>query len=277
MAVGRASALSSRQTIALQNMDALLLLPVKGGNTVSEIHAYTNGTESLCGAASLSIPAGSAPALTFLHTGRQDGAGQRLTLDCGRRGVQLSNSYTTFYLSVPAGSFAQGLYLEVLDTERNAMPGYRASQTAVDRNVIRELEPLTYAAQYKAAFLLPEMVPSPAPVEAGGFTGVLPADESLVACCPYIRGAGQFAFSVANGSRNLRIQDWSQGFSLSLGIPAKEPLVPGKSTTKAVSITPQGNTGGITSGSAPMQVVKKVGNRVWLADGSKGYIMLLED
>ena len=276
MAVGRASALSGRQSIALQNLDALLLLPVNGGKAVSKIHVYTNGPESLCGTATLSIPDEGSPSLAF-DASPLDGTGQRLTLDCGRRGVPLSNSDTKFYLSVPAGSFTQGLYWEVLDMEQNAMPGYRASQTSVDRNVVCAMEPVTYAARYKAAFLLPELVQSPARVEAGGFTGVLSSDGSLVPCCPYVRGVGQYAFSAADGARNIRIQDWSRGFSLSLGIPAGELFVPGTSTTKAVSVNPQGNTGGIASGSAPMRVVKKVGERVWLSDGSNGYIMIVED
>lgn len=276
LAVGRASSLSGSQAIALQNLDALLQLSVKGGKKVSKIHVYTNGTESLCGAASLSIPADGAPSLAF-DAGSRNGAGQHITLDCRRRGVQLSNTGTKFYLSVPAGSFMQGLYLEVLDTEQHAMTAYRPSQISVERNAIRDMAPLSYAAQCKAAFLLPELLPYPASVEAGGFTGVLPTDDALDPCCPYIRGAGQYAFSVADGALNLRVQDWSQGFSLNLGIPDGEPLVPGASTSKAVSVTTQGNTGGIASGSARMQVLKKVGNRVWLTDGSKGFIMFFED
>ena len=276
MSVGRASTLSGSRAIALRNVDALLQLSVKGGKKVSKIHVYTNGTESLCGAASLSIPADGAPSLAF-DAGSRNGAGQRLTLDCGRRGVQLSNTGTKFYLSVPAGSFMQGLYLEVLDTEQHAMTAYRPSQISVERNAIREMAPLTYAAQYKAAFLLPELLPYPTPVEAGGFTGVLPTDEALDPCCPYVRGAGQYAFSVADGALNLRVQDWSQGFSLNLGISDDEPLVPGTSTTKDVSVTTQGHTGGIASGSARMQVLKKVGNRVWLSDGSNGFILFFKD
>ena len=276
MAVGRVSTLSDLQAITIQNVDALLQLSVKGGKKISKIHVYSNGTESLCGAASLSIPADGAPSLAF-DAGSRNGAGQRITVDCGRRGVQLSNTGTKFYLSVPAGSFMQGFYLEVLDTEQHAMTAYRPSQISVERNAIREMAPLTYAAQYKAAFLLPELLPYPTPVEAGGFTGVLPTDEALDPCCPYVRGAGQYAFSVADDAWNLRIQDWSKGFSLNLGIPAGEPLVPGTSTTNAVRVTPLGNTGGIASGSAPMQVLKKIGNRVWLSDGSNGYILFLED
>ena len=276
LAVGRASTLSGRQSIVLQNLDALLQLPVKGGKTISKIYVYTNGTESLWGGASLSIPADGAPSLAF-DASPQDGAGRRLTLDAGRRGIPLSNSGTKFYLSVPAGAFTEGIYWEVLDTEQNAMTAYQPSQTAVDRNVICALEPVNYAAQYKAAFLLPELVRYPAHVEAGAFTGVRAADGSFVPCCPYVRGAGQYAFSYADATRYIRIQDWSRGFSLSLGIPAGEALVPGTSTKQAVSVNPQGSTGGIASGSAPMQVVKKVGDRVWLSDGSNGYIMILED
>ena len=276
VAVGRASALTGNPLISFQNADGLLVLSVKGTKKISKIHVYALGAESLCGAASLSIPANGAPSLAFTAASR-DGAGQRLTLDGGRRGIQLSQSGTTFCLTVPAGAFSQGLYLEVLDTEQHVMPQSYPSHKPLDRNAIRELAPLSYAPQYKAAFLLPELVKSPAAVEAGGFTGILAADSPFAACCPYIRGMGQYAFSFSDGTRNLRIQDWSRGFSLNLGIPAGEPLVPGTSTAKAVDITTQGNTGDITPGSATMQVLKKVGDRVWLVDGSKGYIMFLED
>ena len=115
------------------------------------------------------------------------------------------------------------------------------------------------------------MVTFPESVEAGGFTGVRAADMPFKPCCPYICAEGQYSCSTTDGIRNMRIQDWQRGFALNLAVDAGASLVPG--ATNDVVVTAYGNTGGITSGQATMQVLKKDGSRVWLFDGANGYIV----
>ena len=276
LAAGRGLSLSESQPVMLRHLDALLRLPVKGAKKVSKIHLYTNGNEMLCGTASISIPTEGVPSLAF-DTSLRDGNSRRLTVNCNRSGTQLSIGGTNFYFSVPPGSFSQGYYLEVLDTEHNAMPGYGAAPASVKRNSVGELASVLYTAKYKAAFLLPELISNKDAVEAGGFTGVQASDVQLTPVCPYVRGLGQYAFSTTDDTQNMRVQDWTRGFSLNIGVPLGEALVPGEFTEKAVSVTPYGNTGAIAPESASMLVLKNVGNRIWLADGTNGYIVYQGD
>ena len=262
------------ESVTFNHVSGVLLLQLKDENSrrISKINVYTKGTENLCGSASVQF-SGSVPSLSF--TSEQTLANpQCVTLDCSQvegGGVELSGTATGFYVSLPDGVFSDGFYLEAVDIEGNVMVKYSTANT-IEKTHIRRMEAFLYKPQYKEAFLLPSTV------EAGGFTGVKQTDASLGISYPYVQGEGQYAYSVQSGTRNLRIQDWSRGFAMTLEVAATETLIPGTTTTNAVSVSVNGSA----TGSSTMRVLKKVGNRVWLAEDVttspvKGYIMFVED
>lgn len=258
-----------------KNLFGLLSLNVTNANSVSRVVLYTKGaTDVLNGAFKLTGLQSETPAvvpdddqLTELH--------QKLTLECGAGvdGIRALN------LVVPAGTLDAGMTIELYDTGGKAMVMNAGAHSPtsdnphfINRSHVRPMAEFAYSPQYKAGFL------SPSTVEAGAFTGVKAADDaSLSAVCPYVRGSGQYAYSATSDGRSVRIQDWTNGFALRLDLPAT--LTPGKKID--VGITALGNTGSIASSTNPvnMRVLKKSGNRIWLADvsGSNGYIMFVED
>ena len=254
------------KNVNLKNVGGVLKFSLSGDVTITKINVYTRSSELLCGAASINIPSSSDPTIDF--DSEQDASYLRcVTLDCGT-GVSISGG-KDFYFSLPANAFAtSGFYLEMVDSNGNAMLKYSSSGAGANtilRSYIRSMSVLTYAPQYRASFLLPA-------VEAGGFSEVENGGSGSL-CCSYVQGSGQYAYTIGTDTQTFRIQDWSSGFALTLNMP--KVMMPG---TKAnVTVTASGNTGGIVSGPAEMRVLKKMGHRVWLANGSTGYIMFVED
>lgn len=255
------------ENIKLYNVGGVLKFSLTGDATIKKINVYTRGSELLCGAAGIDIPSSGDPTLDF-DSGQDASYFRCVTLDCGT-GVSISGG-KDFYVSLPAGAFAaSGFYLEAVDSDGNAMLKYSSSAAdanTIGRSHIRSMSTLTYNPQYRASFLLPETV------EAGGFTGV-EKDETCNTCCSYVRGVGQYAYTIGTETQTFRIQDWTSGFALVLDMP--KAITPGSKAN--VTVTASGDTGGIASGSAEMRVLKKMGHRVWLANGSTGYIMFVEE
>jgi len=255
------------EDIKLRNVGGVLKFSLSGDATIKKINVYTRGSERLCGAAGIDIPSSGDPTLVF-DSGQDASYLRCVTLDCGA-GVSISGG-NDFYVSLPAGAFAaSGFYLEAVDSQGNAMLKYSSSaadENTINRSHIRSMSTLTYNPQYRAAFLLPESV------EAGGFTGV-EKDETCNTCCSYVRGVGQYAYTIGAETQTFRIQDWTSGFALVLAMP--RAITPGSKAN--VTVTASGETGGIASGSAEMRVLKKMGHRVWLANGSTGFIMFVEE
>ena len=178
-----------------------------------------------------------------------------------------STNGVPFYLALPVGVFSGGFYLEAVDTQGEVMVKYTGANPIADKKILR-MAPFAFSPQYEDGFMLQS-------VDAAAVTGVR-IDDGVVAenCCSYEPGEGQFAFTKSSDKRTVRIQNWEQGFALSLEMPLS--VTPG--TEVAVTVYALGSITGISSGSVSnMRVLKKIDNQVWLANGSTGYIMLLED
>ena len=258
--------------VSFKHVSGVLLLQLKDANErkISKINVYTKGAENLCGAARVQFLS-DGPTLNFEdeqtipHT-------QCVTLDCSQvagGGVLLDNSTNgvPFYLALPVGVFSGGFYLEAVDKEGDVMVKYSGANPIADKKILR-MAPFAFSPQYEDDFMLET-------VGAAAVTGVRVDDgESVLYCCSYDPGWGQFSYSLSASKRTVRIQNWEEGFALSLEMPLT--VTPG--TEVAVTVNALGNITGISSGTvSDMRVLKKIGNQVWLANGSTGYIMLLED
>ena len=265
IAAGYSDALDN---ITLKPLSGVLMLQLKGNKRISKINVYTKAAENLCGAATLSYLSDT-PVLNF-DSEQTVANPQCVTLDCSGEtggGVQLGATTTNFFVALPVGVFADGFYLEMVDTEDNVMVKYSGANE-ITGTKIRKMAVFEHKPQYEKAFMIES-------VAGAAVTGVKPEDgDDVFYRCSYDPGWGQFAYSVASGKRTVRIQNWDEGYALSLEMP--DSVTPG--TEVEVTVTVLGTIAGISSGTVSnMRVLKKEGKRVWLANGSTGYIMLLED
>ena len=78
-----------------------------------------------------------------------------------------------------------------------------------------------------------------------------------------------------HSERTLRIQDWGDGYSLSV----KMPKTLNAGTSVNIVVTALGETGAITDFSGEVTVLKNTADRVWLYDktNKKGYVLMLVD
>lgn len=257
------------EDFSFKNVGGVICFSLTGQANVRRINLYTKGDELLNGSASISF-SGEDPSLSWA-SGQSGDAFQMVSLDCGSTGVELDDTdKTPFYMVLPAGALSTGFTIEVIDTDGKAMVKNAAGNSAqIVRSSIRPMPDFPYAAAYKASFLL-----STAP--AGAFSGIL-AESVTYTDCTYSEGSGQYAYkNVATGdspTRYVRIQDWSAGFAL--GLTAPYDLSAG--TRVSVKVESLGATGVSSSDATEMKVLKKVGNRVWLADttNDNGFIMMM--
>ena len=270
VAAGKADAL---EKIFFHNILGSISITLKGDKTVSGIRLHAHGSIPLYGDASIDGWEADAPSVTF-DPGQTDEAFQQLALDCGS-GVQLSAEGKTFYLSLPAGTLAEGFAFEAEDTEGNAMIQYaRASdENRIGRSGLLQMPALDYATTYKAAFLNTSQI--------GAFSGILSASsDALTPCCLYTEGKSQYAYlnkKGNSGTRYMRLEDWTDGYYLAITTPYE--LKEG-AECKNVSVQVAGNTGSVTSGEGlTMKVVKLADGKVWLSDSAsqKGYILTMEE
>ena len=257
---------------SFRNVGGVIGFSITGEKSVRYINLYTKGEELLNGSASVSF-SGDVPALSW-DEAQSGNAPYKITLDCGDSGVGLGSEGKDFYVVLPAGALSTGFTIEVVDTDSNAMVKNASGSSAqIERSKIRPMPVFDYAPQYKAAFLSSEDL-------SRAFSGVLADSSPFSPGCFYSEEAGQYAYkNVPDGdspSRYIRIQDWSQGFAL--GLTAPYDLNAGEKVS--VKVDALGVTGVSSSDATEMKVLKKIGNRVWLADPNSGngfIMMLVED
>lgn len=243
---------------------------LKGDAKIQIINLYTRGNEVLSGTLTVTGLDGS-PSVNL--TGDLKEENQFAQITCSGEGVQLNPTGVDFYLTVPAGTLADGFFVEFLDKAGGAMiKGAKGgSVNIVERSVITEMPVITYAPQYKKAFLED-------PDDFSAYSGVNAAGSGVKECT-YTEGKSQYAYLNTNGdpgSRYVRFQDWTKGYSLAFQIPVKDLTLGAKPT---VTVKAQGATGGIASTSGQMKVIKKTAGRAWLYDDAttNGYVIKLED
>lgn len=252
-------------TLFFHNVFGAVSFTVTGSKTIKAVNLYTRGSDILNGNVKITNLGGDAW-VSYLDTKNQS-----VSLDCGE-GVQLDGSGVTFHISVPAGAFAEGFFVEFIDSEGNAMlKSAPATQNVINRGVIRQMPAFAYTAQYKKAFL----------TEASDFAAYSGVDAAgpVEKQCAYTEGQSQYAFITTDGdpgSRYVRFQDWTTGYSLAFQIPVKNVTLGAKPT---VTVKAQGATGTVAFTSGTMKVIKKTADRAWLYDSvtKNGFVIKLED
>ena len=265
LSVGHAEVLEG---MTFRNVCGVLALTLTGEKVIRTLRITTVGEETLSGTARVTALDTEAPALA-LEAGSPGEEARQLTLGCGTAGVPLSGEGKTFHLVLPAGTLAQGFFLEAVDADGNAMVRHSVAQAAlaIERNGIRPMPALAYEPRYKDAFLTSDGV--------GAYANVSAKAGAMTMQCRYSEGQSQYAYlnmPGENGSRYLRIADWDAGFSLAFTMPFDLP----SGGTATVTIQSLGNTGVSSGTGIPMRVVKQSEDRVWLFDAASGngYILM---
>lgn len=265
-----------------KNLFGLLKLQVKRSDsetpeTIDSIVVYSkNSTDVLNGSFSLSFSGtgSSAVPVTTAAIGQTAENNRKLTLDCGSSGVALETTAKPFYLVVPAGTLNDGMTVEVVENGSNsgAMVLSTGAYTStsdkfINRSHVRPMKEFAYAFTCKSAFLK-----SDAPSAAFSHVG---DDGTFTTCCEYTEGESQYSYLNTDSERTLRIQDWGDGYSLSV----KMPKTLNAGTSVNIVVTALGETGAITDFSGEVTVLKNTADRVWLYDktNKKGYVLMLVD
>ena len=265
LSVGHAGQLEG---MTFRNACGILALTLTGEKAIRTLRISSMGAEALSGAARVTGLDTDAPSLAF-ETGTPDASSCQLTLSCGSSAVPLGGEGKSFYLVLPAGTLAQGFFLEAVDADGNAMVRHSVAQAslAIGRNEIRPMPALAYVPRYKDAFLTSDGV--------GAYASVSASAGAMTPLCRYVEGQSQYAYLNTpgeKGSRYLRIADWDAGFSLAFTMPYELP----SGGTGSVTVQSLGNTG-VTSGTGiEMWVVKQSEDRVWLFDAAtgNGYVLM---
>ena len=264
--------------LPFKNVFGAIAFTLKGSATITRINVYTRGSEVLSGSLQITgidtaEPVGVVDAEVkeeFMYKSLSCGAGVALNSDPG----------VTFYISVPAGVFADGFYVEFVDSEGTSM--VKSAKASVNNKITRSgitpMPAFSYAPQFKSAFLMDTDA-------FGAFTNVL-ASGTTTKPHNYTDGKCQFAFNNTpadpntgdKGSRSVRFQDWNEGYAISIDIAQNELTL---NSTPEVAVKALGNTGDInTKAAKPMKVVKRTTDRVWIVDDTgdgDGYVISLVD
>lgn len=245
-----------------RNLCGAVAVTVTGSATIKKVNLYSRGGDQLNGVLHLTTGDGNVAFLGVNHE-----ANQCVTLDCGE-GVALGGE-KTFYITVPGDVFEDGFFVELIDVANTAMikSAGAGGVNLVDYSVINQLPAFAYTAKYSAAFLQETN-------DFGAYSAVTGSGTKL--------SANQFASqSVAGvpGSRSVRFQNWTDGYSFSLNI-----MLPIEHN-QAVAVDVENLLGdvpgaiGAAAVSKEMKVIKKFGNRAWIVDAatSVGYVVRLTD
>lgn len=257
------------------NLFGAVSFTLKGTQTITGANLYTRGSDILNGTAKFSLDLTNPADLNVAYTKGTNS--ECLSLDCGA-GVTLNDSEgVTFIFCVPAGAFADGFFVEILDANYGMIRSAKGSSAnIIERGVVRRMgTAINFVQQYDKDYLK----------DADDFAAYSGVNTSTATkSCTYIEGQSQYAYINTDGdpgSRYVRFQDWTVGYSLSFQIPTKIITL---NATPSVTTKAQGNTGTapnkITSTTdATMKVIKKTPKRAWLYDDASknGYIIKLED
>lgn len=261
---------------SFKNLFGVLKLSVsENAANINSIVLYSkNESDVLHGSFSLAFQEDSPGSFLPVATpaeGQEDESHQKLTLACGAG----FSSAREFFLVVPSGTLDAGMTIELYDSDGKVQVKNAGAYTPtaeapsfINRSHLRPMPSFPYSPQYQAAFLLSD-------VKGGAFTGVS-ATGTFAEACAYSADSGQYAFVTTagdNGSRYVRIQDWTDGFALGLTTPYQ--LDPGSNVS--VTVQPLGAAGVSATTDAAMKVLKRTVERVWLFDSAtgNGYIMML--
>ena len=257
-----AVASAADMNLSFKNVFGAISFTLTGAATISAINIYTRNNEILNG--SLQITGIDTATPTGTVSAAVEDEYLYKTLSCGA-GITLNDTPgVTFYITVPVGAFANGFYVEFIDTEGTAMiKSVKGTSNVIVRSGIRAMPAFEYAPQYSSAFLL----------DTDAFTAYSAVNLNTAAKPHnYTDSKCQYAFKNTTGdpgSRFIRFQDWSEGYAISLDIAQNAlPL----NSTPTVAVTALGNTGAIDSKAAKaMKVIKRTAERAWIVDKTGDY------
>ena len=254
--------------ICFHNLAGVLCLTLTGNASISRIRVISYDDVALHGKAVIDGWDQEMPTLAFDPVQETEESIREITLDCGT-GASLSADGTTFYFALPAGTLASGYRIEVYDTDGLAMVKYAkaAADNTISRGNILLMPGLTYSAGYKAAFLESDKI---------GAIQHAAVDGTIAYPCTYVEGRSQYAYLNTTDTRNLRLQDWDDGYALRFAITPKT-LQAGK--TCSVTIQSDGLAAVQSTTVDKMRVVKIEDGKVWMLDPAtgNGYILMMED
>jgi len=106
------------ESIKMKSLNSVIRIPLSQGETVvSKILVEAQNGEILSGDFTLNKTAG---AFDGTMTAPTEGKAY-VTLDCGEGGVSLADGEVSFFVSIPAGSYAEGFKIYVVNSEKQAM------------------------------------------------------------------------------------------------------------------------------------------------------------
>ena len=246
-----------------RNLCGAVAVTVTGSATIKKVNLYSRGGDQLNGVLHLTTDDGNVAFLGVNHE-----ANQCVTLDCGA-GVALGGE-KTFYITVPGGVFYGGFFVELIDDDNTAMIKSAAAGgvNQVDYSMINQLPAFAYTAKYSVAFLQETN-------DFGAYSAVNTGSAIKLS-------ANQFASqSVAGdpGSRSVRFQNWTDGYSFSLNIilPIDHNQLVAVDVENLLGDVPVAI--GAAAVNKEMKVIKKFCNRAWIVDAatSVGYVVRLTD
>ena len=132
---------SSKSDYNLKFMNVLggLKLQLKGTATIASISITGNNSETLCGAAEVTVSTTSAPSISLT-----DASATIVTLDCGD-GVQLNaETATPFIIALPAMTMERGFTVTVTDTEGGQMEIKTTKSQTITRSNLLKMPVVTY-------------------------------------------------------------------------------------------------------------------------------------
>lgn len=237
--------------LQFSNVGGLLKLTISGYAAVSKINVYSSTDEALNGTLTIGNLTGEP---TFTFSGNNETKGF-VSLECPGYGAIILGG-ADFYLFLPPGTLAGGFQVEIIDNQNKAMiqTAQANDKNVIERSVIRPMPAFEYVPAYNADFLTSTVL-------AGGFCHVDATLSNPVVCT---ETAGQYAYGSDATQRFTRIQNWSDGYVLTVTTPAS--LVPGEAVE--AHFVAYGPIGSLSTSDATLRVVKKSGDRIWLVNES---------
>lgn len=263
----------SLDQLSFMNVCGILALSVSGSAAVSELVIVNEGGAPLSGEAYVTPSLSGSPSFSWNEQGVISSKMELVSAE----GASISGG-TDFYVVLPPGSLSGGFTLEIHDCDANAMVVHAsaAAENVIVRSSILSMPEVAYTPQVSGQWLDYGSAASEKGF-AGAFEDVgAGGSGGAASVLAWSEITGQYAWSMpAEGPCKLRIQNWNAGYVLGITLESSELKV-GKSYS--ATIETMGNASDvINAGDRMLKVIKKEDGRIWLADGSNGYIMKTEE
>lgn len=259
--------------LSFLNVCGILTLFVQGNASVSELVIVNEGSAPLSGEAFVTPSLTGAPILSWNEQGTTSSKMELVST----KGVSISDGYI-FFVVLPPGSLSGGFTLEVHDSDANAMVVHAsaAAENVIVRSSILAMPKVAYTPQVSGQWL-----DYGSSASENGFAGAFEnigagGSGGTASLLAWSEIDGQYAWNMpAEGPCKLRIQNWSAGYVLGITLESSELKV---GTSYAATVETMGNADGvIATGDKTLKVIKKEDGRIWLSDGTNGYIMKTEE